>query len=74
MTEDGDCARLGASIKYFNHRLSRYENAFDPDSKGLFIKQAFFFELAAAQWDSPRGKKSRRKRKKKKKEAQREEE
>ncbi len=46
---------LGASIKYFNHRLSCYENAFDPDSKGL-LQNKHFFELAAAQWDSPREK------------------
>lgn len=36
-----DFMRLGANVKYFNHRLSCYENAFDPDSKGLFTKQAF---------------------------------
>ncbi len=50
-----DCMMLGASIKYFNHRLSCYENAFDPDSKGL-LQNKHFFELAAAQWDSPREK------------------
>lgn len=48
-----DWMRLGASIKYFNHRLSCYENAFDLDSKGL-LQNKHFFELAAAQWDSPR--------------------
>lgn len=50
---EGDCTRPGASIKYFNHRLSCYENAFDPDSKEL-LQNKHFFELAAAQWDSPR--------------------
>lgn len=48
-----DCVRLGASIKYFNLRLSCCEEAFDPDSKGL-LQNKHFFELAAAQWDSPR--------------------
>lgn len=49
------CVRLGASIKYFNHRLSCYGNAFDPDSKGL-LQNKHFFDLATAQWDSPREK------------------
>lgn len=46
-----DFTRRGARIKYFNHRLSCYENAFDPDSKAL-LQNKYFFELAAAQWDS----------------------
>lgn len=39
---------LRGSIKYFNHRLSLNENAFDPDSKGL-LQNKRLFELAAAQ-------------------------
>lgn len=52
---EGDCtASCGASIKYFSRRLSRHENAFDPDSKGL-LQNKHFFELAAALWDSRGG-------------------
>lgn len=39
---------LRGSVKYFNHRLSLNENAFDPDSKGL-LQNKRLFELAAAQ-------------------------
>lgn len=35
------------------------KNAFDPDSKGL-LQNKHFFELAAAQWDSPREKVQRK--------------
>lgn len=35
MREKGIAWGLRGSIKYFNHRLSCYETAFDPDSNGL---------------------------------------
>lgn len=35
-----------------NIAITSYKNAFDPDSKGL-SQNKHFFELAAAQWDSP---------------------
>lgn len=59
-----DCTRLCASIKYFNHRLSCSEHAFDPDSKGL-LQNKHFFEFALVQWDSPREKVQEKKKKEK---------
>lgn len=47
MREKGIARGLHGSIKYFSHSLSRYENTFDPDSKGL-LQNKHYFELAAA--------------------------